>query len=119
MDGIIMTETEKGKLLPIKVFVRRLILNFVLGIMLVVLALGIGMIGYHHYEHMTWVDAFVNASMILSGMGPVSALVTNSGKIFAGCYALFSGLTFIVIMGIIFAPILHRFLRKAHLDVAG
>jgi hypothetical protein len=119
MDGIIMAGTAKGKLLPINTLIKRLILNFILASVLVTLALGIGMAGYHTYEHMSWVDAFVNASMILSGMGPVSQLVTNSGKIFAGCYALFSGLTFIVIMGIIFAPILHRFLRKAHLDVAG
>jgi hypothetical protein len=114
-----MAGIEKGKLLPINILIKRLILNFILATVLVILALGIGMEGYHTFEHMSWVDAFVNASMILSGMGPVSPLVTNSGKIFAGCYALFSGLTFIVIIGIIFAPILHRFLHKAHLDLPG
>jgi hypothetical protein len=117
MDGIIMARTGKGKLLPLNTLIKRLVLNFILASMLVILALGLGMAGYHTYEHMPWVDAFVNASMILSGMGPVSTLATSSGKIFAGCYALFSGLAFIVIMGIIFAPILHRFLHKAHLDV--
>ena len=61
-------------------------------------------------------DAFVNAAMILSGMGPVSSLQTDGGKIFAGCYALFSGLAFITILGIIFAPVFHRFLHKFHLE---
>ena len=112
-----MPETKVGKLLDVNLFIRRLILNFILGTIMVTLALGMGMLGYHTYEHMSWVDAFVNAAMILSGMGPVSILVTESGKIFAGCYALFSGLAFIVIMGVIFAPILHRFLHKAHLDI--
>jgi hypothetical protein len=112
-----MTDVQKGKLLPINIFFKRVLLNFMLGTTMVVLALGMGMSGYHHYEHMSWVDAFVNAAMILSGMGPVSPLVTEGGKIFAGCYALFSGLAFIIIMGIIFAPILHRFLHKAHLDI--
>ena len=63
-------------------------------------------------------DAFVNAAMILSGMGPISTLQTDGGKIFAGCYALFSGLAFIAILGIIFAPAVHRFLHRLHLDEA-
>ena len=112
-----MAEARTGKLLPIHTYVKRIVLSFCLGTVMVLLALGIGMLGYHAYEPMSWVDAFVNAAMILSGMGPVSTLTTNGGKIFAGCYALFSGLSFIVIMGVIFAPILHRFLHKAHLDI--
>ena len=82
----------------------------------IVVALGVGMIGYHSFEQMSWVDAFVNAAMILSGMGPVSTLQTEGGKIFAGCYALFSGIALITIMGIIFAPVVHRFLHKFHLQ---
>ena len=65
---------------------------------------------------MSWVDAFVNAAMILSGMGPISTLQTDGGKIFAGCYALFSGLAFIAILGIIFAPAIHRFLHRFHVE---
>jgi hypothetical protein len=74
------------------------------------------MLGYHLFEKMSWVDAFVNASMILSGMGPLGPLNTNAGKIFAGFYALFSGLAFIVIIAVIFSPVIHRFFKKIHLE---
>jgi hypothetical protein len=74
------------------------------------------MIGYHHFEHMDWVDAYVNASMILSGMGPVSVLQTEGGKIFAGSYALFSGIAFLVVIAIIIAPVFHRFMHKFHIE---
>jgi hypothetical protein len=112
-----MVKAKTDQLLPFHLFMKRLILNFIFANIMVAVALGLGMLGYHTYEHMHWVDAFLNASMILSGMGPASSLVTESGKIFAGCYALFSGLAFIVIMGVIFAPILHRLLHKVHLDI--
>ena len=85
---------------------------------LVAAALGIGMAGYHFLENLGWVDAFVNAAMILSGMGPMATLQTAGGKAFAGCYALFSGLAFIAILGIIFAPVFHRFLHKFHQEEA-
>ena len=84
----------------------------------VMLALIIGMIGYHFLEGMKWIDAFTNASMILSGMGPMGELKTSGGKIFAGCYALFSGVTFLSSVGLIFAPIFHRFLHKFHFESA-
>jgi hypothetical protein len=87
-----------------------------LGFPIVVIALGIGMTGYHFFEKLPWIDAFVNAAMILSGMGPVATLQTDGGKIFAGCYALFSGLALIAILGIIFAPVVHRSLHKFHLE---
>jgi hypothetical protein len=79
-------------------------------------SLGLGMTGYHVFEKLPWIDAFLNASMILSGMGPVAPIQTDAGKIFAGCYALFSGLTLVAILGIIFAPVVHRFLHKFHLE---
>ena len=84
--------------------------------MVIAVSLGIGMIGYHVFEKLPWIDAFLNAAMILSGMGPVATLQTDAGKIFAGCYALFSGLALIAILGIIFAPVVHRFLHKFHLE---
>ena len=90
--------------------------NMVWGTALVAIALYIGMLGYHGFEHMSWIDAFANASMILSGMGPLAPLVTVKGKLFAGVYALFSGLGFIVLMGVIFAPIIHQFFRKIHIE---
>ncbi len=90
--------------------------NSFIGLMLILLALYIGMFGYHVLEGMSWIDAFLNASMILSGMGPVSDMKTDAGKLFAGCYALFSGLTFIAIVVIILSPVIHRFFRQIHLE---
>ncbi len=79
-------------------------------------SLGVGVLGYRHFEQMRWVDAFLNASMILSGMGPASPLETDVGKWFAGMYALFSGIIFLVAMALIFGPILRRFFHRFHLD---
>jgi len=74
-----------------------------------------GMVGYHHFAVLDWVDAFLNASMILTGMGPISPLPTDAAKIFAGLYALYSGIAFLTGVGVLFAPVLHRFLHKFHL----
>jgi len=79
-------------------------------------ALGIGMVGYHHFEKMSWIDSFANAAMILSGMGPLGPLATNAGKLFAGFYALFSGLVFIVVTGILLAPAAHRLMHRFHTE---
>ena len=111
-----MFEHRSKPLLPLPAYYRRLALSLGVGLLVIAGALGLGMVGYHAFEQMRWVDAFVNAAMILSGMGPVSLLQTDGGKIFAGCYALFSGLTFIAILGIVFAPVFHRFLHKFHLE---
>jgi hypothetical protein len=111
-----MFEHRNKHLLPRKEFYRRLAHHATLGIIVLISSLGIGMIGYHSFEKMSWVDAFVNAAMILSGMGPVATLQTDGGKIFAGCYAIYSGITLIGILGIIFAPVVHRFLHKFHLE---
>lgn len=111
-----MFEHRSKPLLPRRQFYVRLARSAGIALLLVVFALGIGMAGYRTFEPMSWVDAFVNAAMILSGMGPVSSLQTDGGKIFAGCYALFSGLAFLTSLGIIFAPVFHRFLHKFHLE---
>lgn len=111
-----MFEKHHEELLPRAIFLLRFTRAIVLGWIMIVAALGIGMAGYHYYEKMPWIDAFANASMILSGMGPLGPLNTYEGKLFAGCYALFSGLMFIVILGVIFGPIIHRFFHKFHLD---
>src|SRR5580700_494703 len=103
-------------LLPRKVYLQRLVRNACMGVGVIFGSLFIGMLGYHHFEKMGWIDAFVNAAMILSGMGPVATLQTDGGKIFAGCYALFSGIALITILGIIFAPVIRRFLHKYHLE---
>lgn len=89
--------------------------NLLMSIMLIMLALFVGMFGYHQFEEMSWIDAFLNASMILSGMGPATALMTTGGKLFAGLYALFSGLVFIALIVIMISPLIHHLFRKFHL----
>ena len=114
-----MFEHHTKPLLPRKEYYRRIVRNVGLGISVLAVSLGVGMTGYHHFEQLPWIDAFLNASMILSGMGPVATLQTDAGKLFAGCYAIFSGIALISILGIIFAPIVHRFLHKFHLEDEG
>jgi hypothetical protein len=114
-----MFEHHTKPLLPRREYYRRIARNIGLGALVIALSLGIGMIGYHVFEKLPWIDAFLNASMILSGMGPVATLQSAGGKIFAGCYALFSGIALISIVGIIFAPVVHRFLHKFHLEDEG
>lgn len=95
---------------------KHMLRNSFIGLLLIAAALWIGMLGYHFSERMSWIDSFLNASMILSGMGPANTLVTTVGKLFAGFYALFSGLAFIAIVVIMFTPMIHRFFRKIHLE---
>lgn len=92
--------------------------NALIGLILIGVALYAGMLGYHVFEGMSWIDSFLNASMILSGMGPANTLTTTAGKLFSGCYALFSGLAFIAIIVIILSPFIHRFFRKIHLETS-
>ena len=84
---------------------------------IVLVALGGGILGYHGLEGLTWIDATVNAAMILGGMGPVNELRTTAGKLFAAGYALFSGLVFIAVMGVLLAPFAHRLLHRFHGEV--
>jgi len=79
-------------------------------------SLALGMLGYRGAEGLSWLDAFLNAAMILTGMGPVSEMHTTAGKMFAGCYALFSGVAFLTAVAVLFAPLFHRFLHRFHLD---
>ena len=111
-----MYEHRTKPLLPRREFFRRLTTHAALALGFIAAALGIGMWGYHRLESMNWIDSFANASMILSGMGPLGELKTSAGKIFAGCYALFSGVAFLTSIGVVFAPIYHRFLHKFHLE---
>lgn len=104
------------QLLPRRVYFGHLLRNGLLGLFIIFFSLGVGMVGYHHYEPMTWVDAYVNAAMILSGMGPVATLTNDASKIFAGSYALFSGIVFLVALAIVLAPIFRRFFHKLHLE---
>jgi hypothetical protein len=111
-----MYERRKDPLLPRRAFYARMARSCAVASLIIILSLALGMAGYHYLEHLSWLDAFVNASMILSGMGPVSQIQTGPGKLFAGCYALFSGLTFLSAVGVVLAPMFHRFLHKFHLQ---
>jgi hypothetical protein len=111
-----MFEHRRQRLVPRNVFYARLARSAALALLIVVASLAVGMAGYHFLEKLSWLDSFTNASMILSGMGPLAPLQTNAGKLFAGCYALFSGLAFITSIGVVFAPVFHRFLHRFHLE---
>jgi hypothetical protein len=102
-----------------RVFLRRMGGHFVTSAVLVAGSLGIGMAGYEHYEHLAWRDAFLNAAMLLGGMGPVETPVSPGGKIFAGLYALYAGLVFLVAVGVLLVPLLHRMLHKFHWKTEG
>lgn len=95
-------------------FLRRLARSFLVGALLIGVSLAIGMFGYSYFEGLPLTDSFLNASMILGGMGPVNEMKTEGGKIFAGCYALYSGLAFLVLAGLLFGPVAHRILHRFH-----
>jgi hypothetical protein len=97
-------------------FIRRMFLVIGLWLVLTVVGLVIGIVGYAYFEGMSVVDAYVNAAMILSGMGPVGELKTTAGKLFAGTYAIFSGLVVIIATGFLLAPIFHRVLHRFHVE---
>ncbi len=102
---------------PQQTFVRHLVRNFVLGTGMVFGALMIGVCGYHITASLGWLDSLVNASMILSGMGPVNPVTNSAGKWFESFYALFSGVVFITSVGVLLAPVARRFLHRFHLDI--
>ncbi len=111
-----MFEHRTDRLLAKPAYRRRVARHGGLGFVLALIALSVGVAGYHFFEGMPWLDALVNASMILGGMGPVNELHTDAGKIFASAYALFSGAGFLVIVAIMMAPVFHRFLHRFHLE---
>ena len=111
-----MFERRQEKLAPISVFVRRMAASVLLAGILIAVTLLIGISGYHWIAGFDWVDSLLEASMILGGMGPVNPLATTGAKMFASGYALFSGLIFIAVMGIVLAPVTHRMLHKFHID---
>ncbi len=97
-----------------RVFLWRLARHVAAAIMVGVASLAAGMAGYVHFEGMSWLDGFLNASMLLGGMGPVTTPVTTGGKLFAGLYALYAGIGFLIAAGIILAPVVHRLLHRFH-----
>lgn len=107
-----MFASKHSPLVPLRIFVRQVICNLTVGLVIIALSLLLGITGYRYFAGMNWVDAYENAAMILSGMGPVDTLISDQAKIFAGSYALFSGIVFLVVIAIIIAPIFQRFLHK-------
>jgi hypothetical protein len=114
-----MYEHRAEELLPRRVFVRRLLLHAAAALCLVIISLAIGMAGYMYFERLPWRDAFVNCAMLLGGMGPVDSPKTDGGKLFAGCYALYAGLVFLVTAGVVVAPVVHRLLHRFHWNQKG
>lgn len=109
-------EHHKNPLLTRRQFLRREVRYAGFSLVILAFSIGIGVFGYHYLGRLPWIDSFLNASMILTGMGPVDHLDTASGKLFASFYALFSGVAFLTFIGVLFAPIYHRFLHRFHLD---
>ncbi len=109
-------ENRDQTLISKAAFIGRLLHSVSIVCLIIGVALGAGMLGYRYLENMSWTDSFLNASMILGGMGPVDPMKTDAGKIFAGLYALFSGLAFLVMAGFLFGPIAHRILHSFHYD---
>ena len=111
-----MYEHRKQKLAPMSVFYQRILKNILLAAAVMLICIVIGILGYHYTADIPWLDAVHNASMILSGMGPVVEIKTVAGKWFSSFYALFSGVVFITNIGIILAPAMHRMFHRLHLE---
>ena len=111
-----MYERHRSPPLPFPRFALRMLRHLGVAALLLVLSVWLGMAGYEHYEHLAWRDAFLNTAMLLGGMGPVNNPATPAGKLFAGLYALYAGLMFIVTVSIVLAPVVHRMLHLFHSD---
>ncbi len=109
-----MYETRLHPLLPLPQFLRRLMLHALAALGMLLGSLALGMLGYGYFEHLPWRDGFLNSAMLLGGMGPVDAPHTDGGKVFAGLYAMYAGLVFIIAVSVALAPIVHRLMHKFH-----
>ena len=103
-------------LLPRRKFLYRIWQHFLAALVVIAVSMLIGMVGYHGLAGFSWIDSFLNAAMLLGGMGPVGDIPTDSGKLFAGFYALYSGLVLIVSAGVLLTPVLHRLMHHLHLE---
>lgn len=112
-----MFEHHRQPLKSREEFVSRQTQYLVFALLILLASVGAGTVGYHVFGDLKWVDAFLNASMILTGMGPVDRMETDAAKVFSALYAIFSGVAFLTFAGVLFAPVYHRFLHKFHLDL--
>ncbi|HTG35402.1 MAG TPA: hypothetical protein VLB76_20975 [Thermoanaerobaculia bacterium] len=113
---MIVFEHKSEPLLPARAFLSRLATSTAIGLAIVAVSLLIGMVGYHELERLSWLNSFLNASMLLGGMGPTDPIRTPAGKLFAGLYSLYCGFAVLAVAGLIFAPVFHRFLHRFHLE---
>ena len=109
-----MYERHGTEPISTRAFALRVLRHFLVATALLAASLGAGMAGYMYFEALAWRDAFLNAAMLLGGMGPVNAPVTDGGKLFAGAYALYAGLLFLFVLAIMLAPLVHRILHRFH-----
>lgn len=109
-------EHQSEPVLPFDQFIRRLIRYTFFSFLLIGTSLGIGVLGYHYINHLRWIDALLNASMILTGMGPIDPMKNDAAKLFASFYSIFSGVVFLSTVAVFLSPIVHRFLHKLHVD---
>ena len=111
-----MYEHKKQPLASTATFYQRVLKNIIIAFFIIAVCLAIGVTGYHYTDNIPWIDSIHNASMILSGMGPVVEIKSDTGKIFSSAYALFSGVVFITNVGVILAPAVHRIFHRLHLE---
>jgi hypothetical protein len=116
LRNLLNYESRRQPLASRRRYTHRVLASILIAAVLIGISLCIGMLGYAHFEQMSWLDAFLNAAMILSGMGPVETLKSDAGKLFAGCYAIYSGFVVVLSTGFVFAPVVHRILHRFHVD---
>ncbi len=107
-------EHHQERVVPLRTFLKRVARHISAAILVIAASLMGGMAGYAYFEHLGWLDAFLNAAMLLGGMGPIESPATSGGKLFAGLYALYSGMVFLVVASIVLAPVVHRVLHRFH-----
>ena len=112
-----MFEHHAQPLASQSIFTQRLVRFGLFSGGMILVSLGIGILGYHYFESLSWIDSLLNAAMILGGMGPVNPLQTEAGKLFASFYALYSGIILLASVGVLAAPLFHRFLHRFHLEI--
>ena len=114
-----MLEHRHAPLAPRHIFVRRMLRSAALALGFIAFSLGIGTAGYHWFVGLDWLQAALNAAMILTGMGPVDEIRTTAGKVFAILYCIYSGVAFLTTAALLLAPVVHRFIHRFHLEVEG
>lgn len=110
---------KNQELAPRSVYLWRTFILFIISFVFLALSLGLGVWGYHYYAGLPFIDSLLNASMILTGMGPIDPMKTNAAKLFASFYSIYSGVAFLTSIGVFIAPTLHRLLHKFHIEDAG